>query len=130
MTAAKKTTTKPAAKTTVKAPAKKLTMSLKTGKIAVKPAAKKTATSKVDQILKNQGPIIVKAEQTKGTPAVKTKAPKADKGPSKMDAAIKVWDSMPGAARKDVIKAFQEVAKLTVAGSNTYFALIKAKKAK
>ena len=138
MTAAK--TTKPAAK--------KMTMSLKTGKItvkpaakktvatkAVKPAAKKTATSTVDQILKNQGPIIVKAAQTKGAAAVKTKvkaeqAPKADKGPSKMDEAIKVWDSMPKAERKDVIKAFQERAKLTPAGANTYYALIKARKAK
>ncbi len=132
MTAAKKTTTKPTAKTTIKAPAKKLTMSLKTGKIVVKPAAKK-ATSTVDQILKNQGPIIVKASETKAGPKIAaktTKAPKADKGPSKMDEAIKVWNSMPKAQRKDVIAAFIDKAKLTKAGANTYYSLIKAKKAK
>ncbi len=126
MTAAKKTIV---TKTTTKAvkPTARKTVATKT----VKPAAKKTV-SKVDQILKNQGPIIVKADQTKAGPKIAPKTPnaKAEKGPSKMDAAIAVWDSMPKAARKDIIAAFIDKAKLTKAGANTYYALIKVKKAK
>lgn len=50
---------------------------------------------------------------------------KKDKGPSKMDCSREVYNRMLNEPRKDVILAFINECKLTVAGANTYYSIHK-----
>jgi uncharacterized protein with beta-barrel porin domain len=100
---------------------------------AAKQDGKELPTGTADQLTTDQASVAGDVPETKGSAdaAVTTeKAPKGDSGPSKMDIAMGIWDAMPNAERKDVIAVFIDKAKLTKAGASTYYALIKAKKAK
>jgi len=128
-----------AAKTTKPTTEKKLTMNLTTGKIAVKneTAPKADATPNIDQVLGVHIPVFAKADQTKGSepaskPAkvAKEKVVKEPSGPTKADVAREIYKRMAGKDRKDVLKAFQDEAKLTPAGSATYYANFKREAAK
>lgn len=144
--------------------AKKLTMNLKTGKMAVRSAgtAKKVAAKKPTQkaVPKKSAPVstktVIRMGDKKGdlntreldailaaalpiineAPAKSAPAPakKNDKpaGESKMGKATAVFIKLTkdGKTRKDIISSFQTDCGLTKAGSNTYYALIKAKQAK
>ena len=93
--------------------------------------------AELNTILASQLPIISKAAPKagkmkfsieKGLEVVKAKVEKVkeEKKPKKADIARQIYAEMIGQPRKDVLKRFQDEAKLTKAGANTYYALMKA----
>ena len=104
---------------------------------ARKPAAKKTVKPVAKTALKTAPKVVISdaaatMHLTDLQPATKT-APKAvakkaiKEGKSKMELATELFVKMKGEPRKTVIAAFIDRAGLTKAGSNTYYAIIKAK---
>lgn len=95
---------------------------------ATKPTAKTTKPTApvkgAKAATKEATPAVVKAPKVAKEP--KVKAPKA---PTKADNARSIFDSMPGAARKDVIAAFRTQVGLSDAAAATYYQNIKAKQA-
>jgi hypothetical protein len=90
---------------------------------ATKPATK--ASAKPTAPVKG-----AKAAVKEATPAVvKTPKVKAPKAPTKADNARSIFESMAGAARKDVIAAFRTQVGLSDAAAATYYQNIKAKQA-
>ncbi len=66
-------------------------------------------------------------------PTKEKKERKKQDGPregSKMALAVEVYRDNKDKARKDILKLFMDKVKLTKAGANTYFAIIKKKEAK
>jgi hypothetical protein len=87
----------------------------------------KTGTPNIDDVLGAHIPVFVKAAEPAAkiakTPKVKVeKVAKEPSGPTKADKAREIFTRMAGAARQDILKAFQTEAGLTEAGSATYFA--------
>ena len=66
-------------------------------------------------------PIVTATEDTKPAPA--KKAPAADKGPSKKERALAIYNEMSdkGHARKDIIAAFMDQLSMSKAGASTYY---------
>lgn len=94
-------------------------------KPATKASAKPTAPVKgAKAAVKEATPAVVKTPKVAKEP--KVKAPKA---PTKADNARSIFESMAGAARKDVIAAFRTQVGLSDAAAATYYQNIKAKQA-
>lgn len=98
-----------------------------TKSVAAAPATKPTTKASAKPTAPVKG---AKAAVKEATPAVvKTPKVKAPKAPTKADNARSIFDSMPGAARKDVIAAFRTQVGLSDAAAATYYQNIKAKQA-
>jgi len=69
------------------------------------------------------GPKTVKPKREKkaAAPKPKAKKAKAKKGPSKGARAAEIYNSMPGAAKADVIAAIVKATGTSTAGANTYY---------